>query len=106
MVQFLRLSYPEQFLDFACRFADDSGETGSGERVKGLRIEAIARIGIGAVEGKNLGAVAIPGREIGCIDANDAVDGLIAGIETSETSGSALALMKPAQKRHWSSRAR
>ena len=81
MVQFLRLSYPEQFLNFACRFADDSGETGSGERVKGLRIEAIARIGIGAVEGKNLGAVAIPGREIGCIDANDAVDGLIAGID-------------------------
>ena len=81
MVQFLRLSYPEQFLDFACRFADDSGETGSGEGMESLRIKAIARIGIGAVEGKNLGAVAIPGREIGCIDANDAVDGLIAGID-------------------------
>lgn len=46
-----------------------------------MRIEAVARIGIGAVEGKNLGAVVIPGCEIGRIDADDAVNGLIAGID-------------------------
>ena len=80
-VQFPPLSQPEQFLDFACRFADDSGETGSGEGMEGLRIEAVARIGIGAIEGKNLGAIVIPGREIGGIDANDAVNGLVPGID-------------------------
>lgn len=49
--------------------------------MEGLRIEAVARVGIGAVEGKNLGAIVIPGREIGCINANDAVNGLVAGID-------------------------
>ena len=46
-----------------------------------MRIEAVARVGIVSVEGKDLGAVVIPCREIGGIDANDAVNGLVPGID-------------------------